>query len=103
MMTMSEAHGPLAHTMNNLLLQWVDGLRIFDVACPVPVRCYIVLYIVDTLVNGLDNIPCTFCHHVGDMCVALEGHDTTSHGLEEILDRLSGTTVVIPNIGETKE
>lgn len=101
MMIMSEAHDPIADTMINLLLQRVDGHRKLVVACPV--SCFTLLHIVDTLVNGLDNILCTFCHHVGDMCVALQGYDIASHGLEEILDRLSGAMVVIPNIGKVKE
>jgi hypothetical protein len=94
------AHDPPADTMVNLLRQRLDGLRKLVVACPVP--CCTVLHIDDTLINGLDNIPCTFYHHVGDMYVALEGHDIASNGLEEILDHL-GTLVVIPDIGETKE
>src|SRR6267154_1886043 len=99
-MVTSEAHDPLAGTMINLLLQRLDGRRKLVVACPVP--CFIVLHIYDTTVDGLDNIPCTFGHHIGDMCVALQGHDIASHGLEEILGRLSGATFVIPNLGETK-
>jgi hypothetical protein len=100
-MIVSEAHDPLADMMINLLLQRLYGRRKLVIACPV--LCCTVLHIDDTLVNGLGNIPCTFCHHVGDMCIALKGHDIASHGLEEILDRLSGAMVFIPNIGETKE
>lgn len=83
---------------DDLLLQRLDGLRKLFVAFPF--ACC--LYFVDTASNGLDNIPCTFCHHVGDMCVALEGHDFSSHGLEEILDHLSGAMLIVPNMGETK-
>lgn len=98
---MSDAHAPLADTMINLLLQRIDGLRKLVVA--VPVACCTILHFDDTIVNGFDNIPCAFCHHVGYMCVALEGHDIAPHCLEEILDYLSGTMIVILNIGETKE
>ena len=100
-MIMSEVHDPLANRMINLPLQRIDGLRKLVVAFPVP--SWTILHIVDTLVYGLDNIPCTFCYHVGDMCVALEGHDIASHGLEEMLGCLNSAMVVIPNIGETKE
>jgi len=100
-MTMSEKHDPLADTIINLLLQRLDGLRKLLVAFPVP--CCTVLHIDNTLVDGLDDIPCTLCHHVGNMCVALQGHDIASDGLEEILDHLGGATFVVPNIGETKE
>ena len=96
-MIMSESHDPLANTMINLLLQRIDGLRKLVEAFPV--NCGTVLYFGDTLVDGLDDITCTFCYHVGDMCVALEGNYIPSHGLEEIFDHLSSAMVILPNIG----
>lgn len=100
-MIMSEAHDPLADTTISLPLQWLNGIRKLLIALPVP--CCAVLHFDDTLVNGLDDITCTFDHHAGDIRVALEGHDIASNGLEKIPDRLRGAIVVIPKISKTEE
>src|SRR6266851_605353 len=83
------------------LLQGHDSHR--KLLKAVPISGCAALHFGDVFVDRFNNISCTFHHHVGDLCVAAEGHNITSHRLNEILGRLGGGGAPTAKIGETKE